>query len=163
MRAFRMIALGAAALLALASVVPAGAQTTAQSLALEKKLLAAKTLKCKFSTVATGDWVEGGKTKATVAPAKVDVTFSAIDIDEGTAEADGGYGTSFISVKYSHGYLHFMQISDAGPLYITTVLLTETAPGHFKAIHTRHEWTPTSIPGFTSRPEMYVGECVAGS
>jgi len=150
-------------LLLVATCAPrAGAQTAAE-LALEKKLLAAKTLKCKFSTMATADWVEGGKTKLTVAPAKVDVAFSAIDIDEGTAEADGGYGSSFISVKYAHGYLHFMQISDSGPLYLTTVLATETAPGHFKAIHTRHEWTAASIPGFTSRPEMYVGECVAGS
>lgn len=153
----------AAALLVLSSAVRVDAQTGAQSLALEKKLLAAKTLKCKFSTMATGDWVEGGKTKATVAPAKIEVAFSAIDIDGGTAEADGGYGGEFISVKYSHGYLHFMQISGAGPLYVTTVLVTETAPGRFKAVHTRHEWTPTSIPGFTSRPEMYVGECVAGA
>ena len=150
-------------LLLVATCAPrVGAQTAAE-LALEKKLLAAKTLKCKFSTMATGDWAEGGKTKLTVAPAKVDVAFSSIDVDEGTAEADGGYGNTFISVKYAHGYLHFMQISDSGPLYVTTVLATETAPGHFKAIHTRHEWTAASIPGFTSRPEMYVGECVASS
>ena len=148
--------------LTLTCAAPVGAQTAAQSLALEKKLLAAKTLKCKFSTMATGDWTEG-KTKLTVAPAKVEVAFSAIDIDEGTAEADGGYGNAFISVKYAHGYLHFMQISDSGPLYLTTVLATETTPGHFKAVHTRHEWTAASIPGFTSRPEMYVGECVAGT
>ena len=160
MRALPIISLTAGLLLVVTCAVPVGAQT-AQSAALEKKLLAAKTLKCKFSTLATGDWVEGGKTKLTVATAKVDVAFSSIDIDEGTAEADGGYGNAFISVKYSHGYLHFMQISDAGPLYVTTVLATETTPGHFKAIHTRHEWTAASIPGFTSRPEMYVGECVA--
>jgi hypothetical protein len=161
MRVSPIITIAASALLALACATPVDAQTAAE-LALEKKLLAAKTLKCKFSTMVTGDWVEGGKTKLTVAPAKIEVAFSSIDIDEGTAEADGGYGNTFISVKYAHGYLHFMQISDAGPLYLTTVLVTETTPGHFKAIHTRHEWTPTSIPGFTSRPEMYVGECVAG-
>jgi hypothetical protein len=163
MRTLSTIALAAALPFVLALTMPVGAQTAAQSLALEKTLLAAKTLKCKFSTMATGDWVEGGKTKATVAASKIEVAFSSIDIDEGTAEADGGYGNAFISVKYAHGYLHFMQISDAGPLYITTVLVTETSPGHFKAIHTRHEWTPASIPGFTSRPEMYVGDCLAGA
>jgi hypothetical protein len=163
MRALPIVSLAAGLLLAFTCAAPVGAQTGAQSLALEKKLLAAKTLKCKFSTMATGDWVEGGKTKLTVAAAKIDVAFSSIDIDEGTAEADGGYGNAFISVKYAHGYLHFMQISDAGPLYLTTVLATETVPGRFKAIHSRHEWSPASIPGFTSRPEMYVGDCVAAS
>jgi len=157
-----IIVLAAAILLALARAAPVDAQTAAE-VALEKKLLAAKTLKCKFSAMATGDWGEGGKPKATVATSKIEVAFSSIDVDEGTAEADDGYGNEFISVKYAHGYLHFMQISDSGPLYLTTVLATETAPGHFKAMHTRHEWTSTSIPGFTSRPEMYVGECVAGS
>jgi len=48
---------------------------------------------------------------------------------------------------------------DAGPLYVTTVLAVETTPGHFKAMHSRHEFTPTRMEGFTSRPEMYVGEC----
>jgi hypothetical protein len=163
MRVLPFFTFAAGLLLAITCAAPVGAQTAAQSLALEKKLLAVKTLKCKFSTMATGDWVEGGKTKLTVAPAKVDVAFSSIDIDEGTAEADGGYGTAFISVKYAHGYLHFMQINESGPLYLTTVFATETTPGHFKAVHTRHEWTAASIPGFTSRPEMYVGECVAGN
>jgi hypothetical protein len=55
--------------------------------------------------------------------------------------------------------LHFIQIGIAGPLYVTTVLTTETTPGHFKAMHTRHEFVPTRMEGFTSRPETYVGEC----
>jgi hypothetical protein len=66
-------------------------------------------------------------------------------------------------VRYSHGYLHLMQMSDAGPLYITTVLATQTANGRFKAMHTRHEWSPAIVPGFTSRPEMYVGDCALES
>jgi hypothetical protein len=150
----------AAGLLALCSSLPLGAQTAAQSAALEKKLLAAKRLECKFSTLATGDWA-GATTKATVATSMFEVAFSEIDIDEGTAESEAGFGESFISVKYAHGYLHFMQISDAGPLYITTVLVTETTPGRFKAIHTRHEWSPAVVPGFTSRPELYIGDCAA--
>jgi hypothetical protein len=27
------------------------------------------------------------------------------------------------------------------------------------AVHVRHEYSPAIIPGFTSRPEMYVGDC----
>jgi hypothetical protein len=29
------------------------------------------------------------------------------------------------------------------------------------AVHTRHEYTDISLPGFTSRPEMYIGDCAA--
>lgn len=146
----------------LVQVVPVHAQTAVQSAALEKRLIAAKRLECTFGTVATGDWEKGKQaTKATVAPSKLTLAFFNIDLDEGTADSDSGFGATFISVKYAHGYLHFMQISDAGPLYLTTILATETVPGRFKAIHTRHEWTPASVPGFTSRPELYVGDCAA--
>ena len=162
MRHVPLLALAAVSLVIIASVPSADAQTRAQKMALEKKLLGAKMLKCTFSTLATGDW-EGDKTKSTVSTTKLEIAFSSIDIDEGTAEADGGYGNAFIAVKYAQGYLHFLQISDAGPLYVTTVLATETTPGHFKAMHTRHEFSPTKVPGFTSRPETYVGECTPSS
>ena len=162
MRHFPLLALAAVSLVIIASVPPADAQTRAQKMALEKKLLGAKILKCRFSTLATGDW-DGDKTKSTVSTTNSRSRSSSIDIDEGTADADGGYGNAFIAVKYAQGYLHFLQISDAGPLYVTTVLATETTPGHFKAMHTRHEFSPTKVPGFTSRPETYVGECTPSS
>jgi hypothetical protein len=27
------------------------------------------------------------------------------------------------------------------------------------AVHTRHEYTDTRLVGFTSRPELYIGDC----
>jgi hypothetical protein len=62
-------------------------------------------------------------------------------------------------VRYQSGYLHIMQMSDAGPLYLTTVLARAAGEGKLMAVHTRIEYTPTIIPGFTSRPEMYLGTC----
>jgi hypothetical protein len=35
------------------------------------------------------------------------------------------------------------------------------AGGKFKAVHTRHEFTPTRLTGWTSRPEQYYGYCEA--
>jgi hypothetical protein len=52
-----------------------------------------------------------------------------------------------------------MQMHGAGPLYTTTVIARETKDGRLMAVHTRHEYTDISLPGFTSRPEMYVGDC----
>jgi hypothetical protein len=46
-----------------------------------------------------------------------------------------------------------------GALYVTTVFNTESRPGKLQAVHTRHEYTPVSVPGFTSRPEQYYGDC----
>jgi hypothetical protein len=160
-RLAKIVLIGAAGA-ALVQPGPSGAQTAAQSAALEKRLVAAKKLNCAFATLATGNW-NGAKASAAVTETLLEVTFSEIDVDSGTAEADGGFGAAFISVRYSHGYLHFMQMSDAGPLHITTVLATQSANGRFKAMHTRHEWSPAIVPGFTSRPEMYIGDCAAES
>ena len=85
--------------------------------------------------------------------------FIKINADEGTADAIGAFGPSEIIVRLSNGTLHFMQSYREGPLYITTVWPKETHNGFLQAVHTRHEFTEVSLPGFTSRPEQYYGEC----
>jgi hypothetical protein len=98
-----------------------------------------------------------------VTPSELKAAFFDINVDEGTAEAESEYGASFISVRYTAGYLHIMQMSDAGPLYLTTVIARAAGEGKLLAVHTRLEYSPTIIPGFTSRPEMYVGSCSIAS
>ena len=126
--------------------------------ALERRLADATRIDCRFTTLATGTW-EDEVPSATVAPVDLEAAFFDINVDEGTAEAEGRFGATFIVVRYAHGYLHFMQMSDAGPLHLTTVLAQETTDGRLKAVQTRHEYSQTILPGFTSRPEMYVGDC----
>ena len=125
---------------------------------LDRRLQAAKRLECSFSVLATGSWDKNTPAVA-VTPAEFKAAFFDINIDEGTAEAESAYGASFISVRYAQGYLHIMQMSDAGPLYLTTVMARAAGEGKLMAVHTRLEYSPTIIPGFTSRPEMYVGTC----
>ena len=129
-----------------------------QSQALQRRLQAAPGLTCTFSVIGTGTWNQN-KPEITVGEATLEVGFTNILVDEGTADAVGEFGASFISVRYAQGYLHLMQASDAGPLYITTVLAREAGAGRLMAVHTRLEYSPTVVPGFTSRPEMYVGTC----
>jgi hypothetical protein len=62
-------------------------------------------------------------------------------------------------VRYSNGYLHFIQLFLDGKLFVTTVLEEKTASGKLKAMHSCHEHTDVSLPGFTSSPEQYLGEC----
>lgn len=129
---------------------------------LDRRLAAAKRLECTFSTMATGNW-DKNVPSLTVTPADMKAAFFDINVDEGTAEAESEFGASFISVRYSTGYLHIMQMSDAGPLYLTTVMARAAGEGKLMAVHQRVEYSPTVIPGFTSRPETYLGTCSIAS
>src|SRR5262245_19857039 len=128
----------------------------------QEKLAKAKTLRCAFQAMATASWT-GGQPQAEIRPTKLTFGFDEINADEGTARMLGAFGPSDIIVRLSTGNLHFMQSFREGPLYTTTVFPKETHDGYLQAVHSRHEYTPVSLPGFTSRPEQYYGECVAGS
>lgn len=115
-------------------------------------------LTCAFTVQATGTW-RAGESEASIKPAKVSVAFNAVDTQDGTAESVGDTGKSHITVRLLGSYLHFMQLDPYGALYVTTVMDRETRGGKLQAVHTRHEYTPVSLPGLTSRPEQYYGEC----
>jgi hypothetical protein len=128
-------------------------QSTARS-----RLAAATTLSCAFPVLAVGDWTNG-EPRSDVKPAKLSFKFSSVDVQDGTAEVDLGYGPSHIVVRLAEGSLHFIQVGSSGPVYLTTVFDQESRGGRLKAVHTRHEYTPVSVAGFTSRPEQYYGDC----
>ncbi len=129
-----------------------------QTSTLQQRLAQATSLDCAFSTMATGSW-DNGTPAGKLAPSTLKVKFTGISADDGTAYAEASLGKSSIVVRYSNDYLHLMQIHSAGPLYTTTVLAQQTKDGRLMAVHTRHEYTAVSLPGFTSRPEMYFGDC----
>ena len=66
---------------------------------------------------------------------------------------------SEIIVRSAGGYLNFIQSFRTGPLYTTTVFEKETPDGKLKAVHSRHEYFTVPVPGSTSSPEQYYGEC----
>src|SRR5215510_9705367 len=123
------------------------------------KLATVKSMKCTFPLMALGTW-SGDQPKADVKPAKLVMQFEDINTDEGTARLEGSVGGTYdIIVRYAGGYLHFIQSFLDGPLYTTTVLEKLTSGGKLKAMHSRHEYTDFALPGFTSSPEQYYGEC----
>jgi hypothetical protein len=115
-------------------------------------------LDCRFTSVATGTWKDG-IADSSVKLASLTVGYRSIDTDESTAESIVSGAKSHITVRLAGNYLHLMQTEPFGALYVTTVFATETVKGRLQAVHTRHEFTPVSLPGLTSRPEMYVGDC----
>jgi hypothetical protein len=127
----------------------------------QEKLAKAKSLKCVFQTVTTVSWT-GGQPHAEIKPTNLTIGFDEIDADEGTARIVGSFGPSDIIVRLSAGTLHFVQSFREGPVYTTTIFPKETRAGSLQAVHSRHEYTEISLPGFTSRPEQYYGECAVG-
>jgi hypothetical protein len=115
-------------------------------------------ISCTFSVMATGTWKDG-EARSSVEPSKLSVSFHAIDTQEGTAEADSESGKAHITVRLLGSYLHFMQLDPYGALYVTTILNAQTPAGRFQAVQSRHEYTVIQLPGLTSRPEQYYGDC----
>ena len=140
-------------------LIPAVLLLGSQAPAKPAALAAAKRLRCTFQSGAVGTWKNDGSIDARVRTPKLILLFEQIDTDEGTAKQRNGSMLSDLVVKQTGGYVHFMQSFRSGPLYTTTVFDKESAPGKFKAVHSRHEYFSIPVPGATSSPEQYYGEC----
>jgi hypothetical protein len=125
---------------------------------LRDRLQRTKTVSCAFSTMTSGDW-QSGQQRATTKPASLNVSFDAINTDEGSARAVGELGKVDVVVRFSEGTLHFMESFREGPLYITTIFPVAADNGRLIAVNSRHEYTSVQVPGYTSRPEQYYGSC----
>jgi hypothetical protein len=122
------------------------------------RLAEAKTVKCDFTIYTVASWKDG-VAQAEVKPAKLSFRFEEVDTDGGTARVVGPFGASDIVVRVSMDTLHFVQSFRDGPLYVTTIIGRPAGTGRWLAVHTRHEYTDVSLPGYTSRPEQYYGSC----
>lgn len=123
----------------------------------------ARSVSCVFTVVTTGTW-KNGEPAPDLKPAKLSLAFDMIEPQEGSARytsGDANLAASDVIAQLSGGSLHLMQTSRSGALYITTVFPSESRMGKLKAAHARHEYTEVSLPGYTSRPEQYYGECEA--
>jgi len=149
------------AVLPLASgLLPPGLTTSAGTQVRDptERLSGARTVRCEFSTMASGDWKDGVP-QGTIKPAKMSLRFENVDTDGGTAQAIGQFGPSTVNVRVATSSLHFLQSFRDGPLYVTTLMGRPAPDGRMPAVHTRHEYTDVSLPGYTSRPEQYYGLC----
>lgn len=125
----------------------------------QHKLASIKGLRCSFTLKSTNTWTSAGEPEGKTAPSTLTLLFDEINSDDGTGQLRSGQMASEVIVRQSGIYLHLMQSFRTGPLYTTTVFDNETAPGQLKAVHSRHEFFPTPLPGITSSPEQYLGSC----
>lgn len=148
--------IGAGAATLLLALIPTAGQAT---LAAQGRIAAAKTMQCSMVRQAAGTYPKAGGADAAVKAAKLVLRFESIDSDAGTASLRNGAVGADVTVRLTEGYLHFMQTFRTGPLYTTTVFEAGGAGGKYKAVHSRHEYFTTPLPGATSSPEQYYGEC----
>lgn len=122
-------------------------------------------LRCTFTQKALGTWDKDVVPAAELTPAKLSMVFDAIDTQDATANVTEvsapDAGAPHITVRLLADNLHFMAMNVSGSVYLTSVFADRDsrAGKNFKAVHTRHEFTPTRLSGWTSRPEQYYGQC----
>jgi hypothetical protein len=127
--------------------------------AAQSRIAAAKTLRCSFPRHAVGTWGKDSAPDATVQSTPLVLRYDSIDPDSGTAQLRSGTVGAEVTVRLAEGYLHLMQSFRTGPLYITTVFDVGDKSGKLKAVHSRHEYFAVPLPGATSTPEQYYGDC----
>jgi hypothetical protein len=122
-------------------------------------------LTCRFTQKVLGTWEKDLAPAVEQTPAKLSMVFDAIDTQDGTANVVDvtapDAGAPHITVRVLADNLHFLAMNISGSVYLTTVFADRDsrAGAPFKAVHTRHEFTPTRLTGWTSRPEQYYGQC----
>jgi hypothetical protein len=147
------------ALLGLADAGPAFAQSTDKN-----PLALIKSFKCSFPVYSVGAW-KTGEPQAQIKQAdQFTLTIDDIDTDSGSGRVTGTAGPVEVTALLTVSSLHFMERSVTGTLNVTTIFVSEGGVKKFRAVHSRHDYLPMSIPGFTSEPTVTqnYGTCEAG-
>ena len=125
----------------------------------QARIASTTSIRCTFPRHVVGGWKPDGTPDAVVSAASLVFRFDTIDTDSGTAQLRNGTMGSEVTARLAEGYLHFMQAFRTGPLYTTTVFDVGAKDGKLRAVHSRHEYFAVPLPGATSSPEQYYGEC----
>ena len=153
-----MTRVAAALVVLLASAHVATAQTTDKN-----PLAQVKALKCRFAIYASGAWSKTTQEASAQVrqPEQLSLEIDEIDSDSGSGRVTGTAGPADVTALLTLSSLHFMERSVTGTLNITTVFSGEPGAKTFRAVHTRHDYLPLSLPGYQSDPSVsqHYGVC----
>ena len=141
---------------AIAAAFTLGASPLAHAQTTDKNPLAqVKSLKCRFSIYASGSWSKTQEPQAQVRqPEQLSLEIDEIDTDSGSGRVTGTAGPADVTALLTLSSLHFMERSVTGTLNITTVFSGAEGATTFRAVHTRHDYLPLSLPGYVSDPSV---------
>ena len=96
-------------------------------------------------------------------PEQLTLEVDEIDTDSGSGRVTGTSGPADVVSLLTVSSLHFMERSVTGTFNITTIFVGEPDAKTFRAVHSRHDYLPMSIPGFASEPSVtqHYGTCEA--
>jgi hypothetical protein len=121
-----------------------------------------KALKCQFTVYASGSWSKTQEPSAQVRqPETLNLDIDEIDTDSGSGRVTGTAGPAEVTALLTYSSLHFMERSVTGTLNITTVFSGPPDAKTFRAVYTRHDYLPLSLPGYQSDPSVsqHYGVC----
>ena len=128
---------------------PASAQSTDKN-----PLAQIKSFKCSFPVYTVGAWKTGVPQAQIKQADQFTLTIDEIDTDSGSGRVTGTSGPVEVTALLTVSSLHFMERSVTGTLNITTIFVSDGGAKTFRAVHSRHDYLPMSIPGFTSEPTV---------
>jgi hypothetical protein len=121
-----------------------------------------KNLKCSFAISASGSWTKEGEAQAAIKKGPLTTfEYREIDTTESTANVVGLASSGHVVAQLFGANLHFLEMRSTGSLMLTTVFTQESRDKKLKAVYTRADYLPLSIPGFANAPEVsqHYGEC----
>ena len=129
-------------------------------------LTTVKSLSCTFPVSVAATWQAGEPNAEIRKTAVLSFKYDQIDVSESSARFVGPTAApEHVVAQLSGANLHFMDIRPSGSLSITTVFSAVSRDNKLKAVYTRTNYLPISLPGFVSQPEVSqrYGECEIGS
>ena len=144
-----------------------GAGTPAAQAPQAPQLDTIKSLSCTFPISVAGSWDKNtGEAQVQIKKAGVlTFKFDQIDVSESSARFVGPTAAPEHIVAQLRGpNLFFMDIRAGGTLAITSVFGQVSHDQKLKAVYTRSDYLPISLPGYVSVPEVsqHYGECEVG-
>ena len=125
-------------------------------------LTSIKALTCVFPLSVSAGW-QMGEPQANVKTGGVlTVKITEIDTQDGSAKFEGSTA-SHVVAQLAGWNLHFLDMQPAGALSLTTVFSQVSKEGKLKAVQTRTDYLPVTLPRYVSTPTVaqYYGECEA--
>ena len=133
---------------------PGALRALAQSGTDKNPLALVKSLKCDFPVYSVGSWKKGDPQAEIKQAQQFSLTIDQIDTDSGSGRVNGTSGPVEVTALLTVSSLHFMERSVTGTLNITTVFVSDAGAKKFRAVHSRHDYLPMSLPGFVSEPTV---------
>ena len=145
----------------LLSVVFASGTLHAQQSPAEKVLASIKNLKCTFSVQSRGTWVDGVPQATVRMGPTLTFSYNEVNPTEGSANVEGLASEGHVVVQLLGANMHFLEMKNTGGLMLTTVFGQASTGKKLKAIYTRADFLPITVPGFENSPEVsqHYGEC----